>query len=58
MTTISDVTQQVAAGSKQATISVGGLVTLADKLRSSVITFKLPGGSNGNGNGNGNHAKN
>lgn len=48
MMSISDVTQQVAAGSKQATISVGGLVTLADKLRGSVITFKLPGISNGN----------
>ncbi len=56
MTTISDVTQQVAAGSKQATISVGGLVSLADKLRSSVITFKLP--ENGNGNGNGHSANN
>ncbi len=43
MNDIADVTQQTAAGTKQATASIGNLAELADKLRSSVSTFKLPG---------------
>jgi len=42
MVGISDVTQQVATGTKQATVSVRGLVSLAETLRGSVIAFKLP----------------
>ena len=42
MTDISGVTQQVAAGSSQAAHSVLNLVALADTLRESVVTFKLP----------------
>lgn len=40
---ISDVTEQVTTGTKQAAISVRSLVSLADELRGSVVTFKLPG---------------
>jgi methyl-accepting chemotaxis protein len=43
MTQISDVTQQTAAGNKQAAVSVNSLASLADELRSSVSTFRLPG---------------
>lgn len=42
MSEISDVTQQTAAGTKQAAVSAGHLTKLADDLRSSVSTFKLP----------------
>jgi methyl-accepting chemotaxis protein len=42
MSDIADVTQQTAAGTKQATASIGNLAELADRLRSSVSTFKLP----------------
>jgi twitching motility protein PilJ len=44
---ISDVTQQTAAGTKQAAVSIRNLAYLADSLRDSVSRFKLP--SNGNG---------
>jgi twitching motility protein PilJ len=40
---IAEVTQQTAAGTKQAAVSINHLATLADELRSSVSTFKLPG---------------
>jgi twitching motility protein PilJ len=43
MTQISEVTQQTAAGNKQAAVSVNSLASLADELRSSVSTFRLPG---------------
>lgn len=39
---ISEVTQQTAAGTKQAAGSISNLATLADELRGSVSTFKLP----------------
>ena len=42
---ISQITQQTAAGTKQAAVSVNGLASLADELRSSVSTFRLPGRS-------------
>jgi twitching motility protein PilJ len=42
---ISEVTQQTAAGTKQAAVSINNLALLADELRQSVSTFKLP--SNG-----------
>lgn len=42
MSDIADVTQQTAAGTKQATASIGNLAYLADRLRASVSTFKLP----------------
>jgi methyl-accepting chemotaxis protein len=69
MTEISDVTQQTATGTKQAAASVSNLAVLADELRGSVSTFRLPGGrpdstidplasprgvTNGHGKGNGN----
>lgn len=44
---ISEITQQTAAGTKQAAVSIRNLSELADNLRVSVSTFKLP--SNGNG---------
>jgi twitching motility protein PilJ len=44
---ISEVTQQTATGTKQTTVSIGSLATLADELRSSVSTFKLPTTANG-----------
>ncbi|HNJ42228.1 MAG TPA: methyl-accepting chemotaxis protein, partial [Acidobacteriota bacterium] len=44
---ISDITQQTAAGTKQAAVSIRKLSELADNLRVSVSTFKLP--SNGHG---------
>jgi methyl-accepting chemotaxis protein len=73
MTEISDVTQQTASGTKQAAASVNNLAILADELRGSVSTFRLPAGrmestfdtlasprgvANGHGKGNGNgHGK-
>lgn len=39
---IAEVTQQVATGTKQAAVSINGLANLADNLRSSVSTFKVP----------------
>ena len=39
---ISDVTQQTAAGTKQAAVSINNLANLADNLRESMSTFKLP----------------
>ncbi len=39
---ISEVTQQTAAGTKQAAVSISTLAELADSLRESVSTFKLP----------------
>lgn len=58
---INQITQQTAAGSKQTAESVTDLARLADDLRGSVSTFRLPAnmiaslnGSNGNGtNGHG-----
>jgi twitching motility protein PilJ len=50
MNEISEVTQQTAAGTKQAAISVNQLAALADELRGSVSTFRLPG-SGGNNDG-------
>jgi twitching motility protein PilJ len=47
MGTISEVTQQTAAGTKQAAVSINTLATLADELRGSVSTFKLPMTTNG-----------
>jgi twitching motility protein PilJ len=46
MQEIAEVTQQTAAGTKQAAVSISRLAELADGLRASVSTFKLP---NGNG---------
>jgi len=48
MGVISEVTQQMAAGTKQAAVSISSLALLADELYGSVSTFKLPGG-NGRG---------
>ncbi len=42
MTEISKVTQQTAAGTRQASVSISNLTLLADNLRGSVKTFKLP----------------
>jgi methyl-accepting chemotaxis protein len=42
MSEISQITQQTAAGTKQAAESVSQLATLADELRASVSTFRLP----------------
>lgn len=39
---IAGVTQQVATGTKQAAVSIHGLANLAEQLRSSVSTFKVP----------------
>ncbi|MEM7585117.1 MAG: methyl-accepting chemotaxis protein [Acidobacteriota bacterium] len=39
---ISEVTQQTASGTKQAAVSIRNLVDLADNLRDSVRTFRLP----------------
>lgn len=39
---ISEVTQQTASGAKQAAVSIRNLVELADNLRDSVRTFRLP----------------
>jgi twitching motility protein PilJ len=40
---ISEVTQQTATGVKQSAVSISQLATLAEELRDSVSTFKLPG---------------
>ena len=57
MTDISEVTQQTAAGTKQAAVSVANLTRLADDLNASMGKFKLPGhltnGHGGNGRSNG-----
>ncbi len=42
MNEISDVTQQTASGTKQAAVSINTLAALADTLRESMSTFKLP----------------
>jgi len=42
MNQISEITQQTADGTKQAAASIHELATLADELRGSVSTFKLP----------------
>ena len=42
MSEISEVTQQTADGTKQAALAISNLATLADELRDSVSTFKLP----------------
>lgn len=47
MNDISDVTQQTASGVKEAAISINNLASLADELRSTVSTFKLPEHTNG-----------
>ncbi len=39
---ISEITEQMAKGSQKAAMSVHDLVSLADTLRGSVVTFKLP----------------
>jgi twitching motility protein PilJ len=44
---IAEVTQQTAAGTKQAAVSISHLANLADDLRGSVSTFRLPGDANG-----------
>jgi methyl-accepting chemotaxis protein len=41
----SDVTQQTAAGTKQAALAISQLAALADDLRESVSTFRLPSGN-------------
>ena len=46
---IANVTQQTAAGTKEAAVSINNLAVLADTLRGSVSTFKLPNGANGHG---------
>jgi methyl-accepting chemotaxis protein len=46
MSEISEVTQQTATGTKQAAVSINNLATLADTLRQSVSTFKLPANTN------------
>jgi methyl-accepting chemotaxis protein len=48
---ISEVTQQTATGTKRAAVSIGSLAALADELRSSVSTFKLPAANNGHKRG-------
>jgi twitching motility protein PilJ len=47
MTHISEVTQQTAAGTKQAAVSVNQLADMADSLRGSVERFRLPSERNG-----------
>jgi|GEM_PF-822935 len=46
---IANVTQQTAAGTKEAAVSINTLAVLADTLRGSVSAFKLPNGTNGQG---------
>jgi methyl-accepting chemotaxis protein len=55
MGNISDITQHTAAGIKQSAVAVNNLASLADELRESVASFKLPSGY---GNGNGHHRGN
>lgn len=50
MNDISEVTQQTAAGTKQAAVAISNLAALADELRLSVSTFKLPAATNGRRN--------
>lgn len=50
MSAIAEVTQQTAAGTQQAAVSISNLAALADNLRNSVSTFKLPS-DNGHVNG-------
>ena len=45
MDEIANVTQQTAAGTRQAAVSISSMAQLADELRASVSTFKLPGGN-------------
>ncbi|MEM7112566.1 MAG: methyl-accepting chemotaxis protein [Chloroflexota bacterium] len=47
MNDIAEVTQQTAAGTKQAAVSINNLAELANGLRGSVSTFKLPNGQHG-----------
>ena len=47
MTEISDITQLTSQGVKQSAVTVQGLASLADELRASVASFKLPNGDNG-----------
>lgn len=49
MTGIAEITQQTAAGTKQAAVSVNSMAKLADNLYGSVSRFKLPGGANSGG---------
>ena len=42
MSEIAEVTQETAAGTKQASVSISSLAVLADNLSGSVSTFKLP----------------
>ncbi len=42
MSDIAEVTQETAAGTKQASVSISNLAILADNLRGSVSTFRLP----------------
>ena len=58
MSEISQITDLVSTESRQTAGSVKGLVSLTDKLRGSVATFKLPENkTNANGNGNGHDYK-
>ena len=43
MDEIAEVTQQTAAGTRQAAVSISTMASLADELRGSVSTFRLPG---------------
>lgn len=43
MNEISQITKQTSSGNKQAALAVSNLAVLADELRSSVSTFRLPG---------------
>lgn len=49
MSEIAEVTQQTAAGTKQAAVSINNLTLLADELRGSVSRFRLSGGNRANG---------
>ena len=49
MSEIAEVTQQTAAGTKQAAVSINNLTLLADELRGSVSRFRLSGGNGTNG---------
>ena len=51
MNQIAEVTQGTAAGTRQASVSISNLAVLADDLRGSVSTFKLPSTNGHNGNG-------
>ncbi|MBM3226057.1 MAG: methyl-accepting chemotaxis protein [Candidatus Tectomicrobia bacterium] len=47
MEEIADITQQMAAGTSQAAVSIQNLALLADELRHTVSTFRLPVTTNG-----------